>query len=141
MEDFKDLGNKILESLDDLKKLIIKSETSQESEIKTHKRYEIRGNIKLDNFEQKLIVNGTEKQLTYKEWAIIREFINSPDGMRTLDELCENIYGYTLDDSAKCNIRTAISRIRQKASDIIILKTVKGVGYLLKERNKDDGTD
>lgn len=142
MEDFNVLANRILESLDDLKKIILKAETSQESGIKSHKRFEIKGDIKLDNLKQTLIVGDKEIQLTYKEWGILRELIRSEDGIGTYEELCKRIYGYEeIDDFVRNSIRAAISRLEQKTKGLIEIRTIRKVGYLLKEVKSDAGTN
>lgn len=133
MKDVVDLLRQILETLDDLR--ISFKEYISTKEIKKRREVSIpeEDGIFLDEIEQRLIVNGYRRQLTYTEFVIMNELIKNQGRVCTYSQLCEAVYGYVLDESSKSSIRSCISRLRNKTNGLLEIKNVKNIGFTLKE--------
>ena len=87
------------------------------------------GRISMDTAAYRVLLNGTEAELTLIEFKILRLFLENPDVAFTRDRLLDRVWGndvYVSDRTIDVNIK----RLREKlGSERERLETVRGVGY------------
>lgn len=82
-----------------------------------------------------LKINDIEHKLKQKEASLIEMFMRSPDRIFTRDYILDKIWGYDKDITEN-NIEIYIHYLRKKLkqSTKVELKTVRGIGYKIKEK-------
>jgi two-component system response regulator VanR len=98
-----------------------KAETKSSADVLTS------GNITLDTKACEVRLSGRKIPVTYKEYELIKLFLENKNRVFTRDYLLQNIWGYDFigDDRA---INNHIMRIRKKLGEDFII-TVRGMGY------------
>lgn len=91
--------------------------------------------IKMDLNKHEVYVNGVKKDLTPKEFELLKILISSPGRVYSREKLMESIWGYNyIGDSRTVDVH--IRHIRQKIEEELgekLIETVRGVGYRFKE--------
>jgi DNA-binding response OmpR family regulator len=78
---------------------------------------------------------GQTVHLPVREFSLLEYLIRSPGRVHTRTSLCEHVWGYRFDTSTNV-VDVYIQRLRKKIDeghDLKLLRTVRGVGYVLKE--------
>lgn len=92
----------------------------------------IHGPFVIDLYSKKLLKNGIEIDVTPKEYALIKLFIENPNKGFSRDELLDLIWGYNYFGDAKLidvNIRRLRAKIEDNPSEPKYIETIWGVGY------------
>lgn len=92
----------------------------------------INGPFIIDLYSKKLLKNGVEIDVTPKEYALIKLFIENPNKGFSRDELLDLVWGYNYFGDAKLidvNIRRLRAKIEDNSSDPKYIETIWGVGY------------
>lgn len=92
----------------------------------------VNGPFVIDLYSKKLLKNGVEIDVTPKEYALIKLFIENPDRGFSRDELLDLVWGYNYFGDAKLidvNIRRLRAKIEDNSSDPKYIETIWGVGY------------
>lgn len=79
----------------------------------------------------KTLVNGSEVELTFKEFQILETLIESPGQVFTRTSLLNQIWGYDYFGDTRV-IDTHIKNLRQKLN-VDYIKTIRGVGYKIEK--------
>lgn len=90
-------------------------------------------NIIIDEGRHEVLVDGVAKELTYKEYEILKILIRNKGIVLTRDLLMENIWGYDFEQGNR-TVDVHIQSLRKKigsAGDHI--KTIRNVGYKIGE--------
>lgn len=90
-------------------------------------------NIIIDEGRHEVLVDGIAKELTYKEYEILKILIRNKGIVLTRDLLMENIWGYDFEQGNR-TVDVHIQSLRKKigtAGDHI--KTIRNVGYKIGE--------
>ncbi|AKN33525.1 XRE family transcriptional regulator [Clostridium carboxidivorans P7] len=112
-------------------KAITKRITKKDRE-EVHKNNEINlGAIKVLKNERKVLVDGKEVNMTYKEFNTLLLMIENHNKVFTRDELLEKVWGYEYEGNSRA-VDILIQRLRKKLSPYSqSVKTIYGVGYKL----------
>lgn len=86
------------------------------------------GDIRLDMGRKKVFVKGEEVMLTYGEYAILEYLCLNRGRYVSKEELREKVFYYHSDSNS---LEVLISRIRKKLGSRDIIKSVKGLGYMV----------
>lgn len=89
------------------------------------------GGIVMDKKRRTVTANGQEVVLTYKEFELLRLFIQNVNIVLERDRLLNEIWGYDFDGETRTldvHIRTLRGKLGEAGSHI---RTVRGVGYKL----------
>lgn len=92
----------------------------------------VNGPFIIDLYSKKLLKNNIEIDVTPKEYALIKLFIENPNKAFSRDELLDLVWGYNYFGDAKLidvNIRRLRAKIEDNSSDPKYIETVWGVGY------------
>lgn len=92
----------------------------------------VNGPFVMDLYSKKLLKNGVEIDVTPKEYALIKLFIENPDRGFSRDELLDLVWGYNYFGDAKLidvNIRRLRAKIEDNSSEPKYIETIWGVGY------------
>jgi two-component system response regulator VanR len=103
----------------------LKPETEQSMSILTS------GNVSLDTKACEVRLSGHIVSVTYKEYELIKLFLENKNRVFTRDYLLQNIWGYDYigDDRV---VNNHIMRIRKKLGENFLV-TVRGIGYKIDE--------
>lgn len=88
--------------------------------------------FKLDIYAQKIYKNEKEIDVTPKEYALIKIFIENPSKAFSRDELLNLVWGYTFVGDFKIvdvNIRRLRAKIEDDSSNPKYIETIWGTGY------------
>lgn len=89
------------------------------------------GGVRLNSGSHTVTVNGEKAVLTYKEFELLKLFMEEPDRVFTRDILLERLWGYEFGGETR-TVDVHIRTLRQKLGDEArIIETVRGVGYKL----------
>ena len=87
------------------------------------------GNIYLNTEKHLVLANGKEVTLTYKEFELLRFFMENQGIVLTRDRLLTSIWGYDFDGETR-TVDVHVRTLRQKLGlNDEIIQTVRGVGY------------
>ncbi|MGL5354208.1 MAG: response regulator transcription factor [Clostridium sp.] len=92
----------------------------------------INGPFAIDLYSKKLLKNNEEIDVTPKEYALMKLFIENPNKGFSRDELLDLVWGYSYYGDAKLidvNIRRLRAKIEDNSSDPKYIETIWGVGY------------
>lgn len=86
-------------------------------------------NIELDEGRHTVMVNGSEVELTYKEYEILKHLIRNRGIVLTRDRLMEIVWGYNFEQGNR-TVDVHIQSLRKKLGDAgEHIKTIRNVGY------------
>jgi len=89
------------------------------------------GSLVLDLSAHSVTVEGKRVELTYKEYEMLRMFLEHPGRVFTRDQLLESIWGYGFDGETR-TVDVHIRSLRTKLGPMgALVETVRGVGYRL----------
>lgn len=92
----------------------------------------VNGPFVIDLYSKKLLKNNIEIDVTPKEYALMKLFIENPNKGFSRDELLDLIWGYNYFGDAKLidvNIRRLRAKIEDNSSEPKYIETIWGVGY------------
>lgn len=141
MKEIDNLILQIKESLDDLRILFKEYISTKEIKRKQNEEIQKKDGIYINDSEQKVIVNGYSRQLTYSEYLMMCELLQNIGRTCTYQELSKAVYGYNLDQSSKRSIISCISRLRSKTEGLLEIKNIRNIGFALKEVQINARTD
>lgn len=98
----------------------------------------VNGPFVIDLYSKKLLKNGVEIDVTPKEYALIKLFIENPNRGFSRDELLDLVWGYNYFGDTKLidvNIRRLRTKIEDNSSEPKYIETIWGVGYRWKVLN------
>ena len=86
-------------------------------------------NIVLDDNKHKVLVDGKECVLTFKEYELLKYFLLNKGIALTREKLIEKVWGYDFEGESR-TVDMHIKTLRQKLGSAgSIIKTVRNVGY------------
>jgi two-component system response regulator QseB len=88
--------------------------------------------ICLDPSTQQVSYHGEPVLLTPKEYQLLHELLSPPGRVMTRDQLMQLLYGWN-EEAESNTLEVHIHHLRKKFSSELI-RTVRGVGYLVEER-------
>ena len=88
--------------------------------------------ISLDPSTQQVSYHGEPVLLTPKEYQLLHELLSPPGRVMTRDQLMQLLYGWN-EEAESNTLEVHIHHLRKKFSSDLI-RTVRGVGYLVEER-------
>jgi len=87
------------------------------------------GKLHVDLLKREVAYGGEVIQLTAKEFAVLREFIEKPQELLTKIYLLERVWG--ADSEAESNVvDVTMYRLRKKLKSPNLIKNLRGVGYV-----------
>ena len=90
-------------------------------------------NIELDENKHTVLVDGTEVDLTYKEYEILKHLIRNNGIVLTRDRLMEIVWGYNFEQGNR-TVDVHIQSLRKKLGTAgEHIKTIRNVGYKVGE--------
>ena len=89
------------------------------------------GPLKLNTDNHQAHLDEQELILSRREFALIKKLIEIPDKVITREQINQCLYGWG-DDIDSNTIEVHIHNLRKKLLNKIMIKTVRGVGYLAK---------
>ncbi|MGL5087282.1 MAG: response regulator transcription factor [Clostridium sp.] len=92
----------------------------------------VNGPFAMDLYSKKLLKNNVEIDVTPKEYALMKLFIENPNKGFSRDELLDLVWGYSYYGDAKLidvNIRRLRAKIEENSSEPKYIETIWGVGY------------
>ncbi len=93
--------------------------------------FEMEG-LKIDLSGRRVLVNGDAAELTRIEFDLLRELASHPGQVKTKSELLSQIWGFEAYDQNLVQVH--MSSLRRKLGPCgSLLRTVRGVGYVLRE--------
>jgi DNA-binding response OmpR family regulator len=93
------------------------------------------GELKIDIQAHKVFRGNVEIQLTQKEYGILEFLVRNKNRVVSRTMLSEHVYEYHFDSDTNV-IDVYINKLRNKIDkgyDNVIIQTVRGVGYIVKE--------
>jgi DNA-binding response OmpR family regulator len=93
------------------------------------------GELKIDIQAHKVFRGNVEIQLTQKEYGILEFLVRNKNRVVSRTMLSEHVYEYHFDSDTNV-IDVYINKLRNKIDkgyDTVIIQTVRGVGYIVKE--------
>ncbi|MDE5983945.1 MAG: response regulator transcription factor [Eubacterium sp.] len=86
-------------------------------------------NIELDEGRHTVLINGSEIELTYKEYEILKHLIRNKGIVLTRDRLMEIVWGYDFEQGNR-TVDVHIQSLRKKLGNAgEYIKTIRNVGY------------
>ncbi len=113
-----------------IRALLRRNENSKSVELKA-------SDLVLDTQSHKVIRSGIEITLTPKEYSILEYLLRHKNHVVSRTLLSEHVYDYHFDTDTNV-IDVYINKLRNKIDknfDNPLLHTIRGVGYILKEKN------
>lgn len=96
------------------------------------------GNVKLHIDSGEVEINGVKKKLTLKETQLLEIFLRNPKIVLSKEMILDRVWG--VDANAMENsVEIYIHYLRKKLGDNsnLIIETIRGIGYVIKEKNTD----
>lgn len=85
--------------------------------------------IVIDDFKHSVKVNGEDCILTFKEYELLKYFLNNKGIALSREKLIEKVWGYDFEGESR-TVDMHIKTLRQKLGDAgNLIKTVRNVGY------------
>ena len=89
------------------------------------------GSVRMDQNAHTVMVDGSEIELTYKEFELLRLFMNNTGIVFSRDKLLSEVWGTDFLGESR-TVDMHIKLLRQKLGEAgAMIKTVRGVGYKL----------
>jgi len=98
------------------------------------------GNLVLNLDKYELSINGVQIELTFKEYELLKLFLENPDKVFSRNKLLSIVWGYDFYGGSR-TVDVHMRRLRSKLAVpyIDMLKTVRNVGYMFTpEISRDD---
>jgi two-component system OmpR family response regulator len=95
------------------------------------------GGLSVDSFAKRVRINGQPIELSAREWAVLEYLMHQASRVVSKQQIIDAIlpWGEELTLNA---VEVYISRIRLKlASAGVVIRTIRGFGYMLEEANGD----
>lgn len=93
------------------------------------------GDVRMNVDAHQVTVKGTEVELTSREFTLLKTFLENKNIVLSRDSLIEKVWGY--DYFGETNVVDVYVRyLRQKIDDVFgitLIRTVRGVGYVIKD--------
>ena len=86
------------------------------------------GGVQLDPSTRRVLVNGSEVELTATEFDLLAYLMRRPGRVFSREQLISEVWGY----SAVAGVRTVdvhVAQVRGKLGELTPIRTVRGVGY------------
>ena len=86
------------------------------------------GSVQLDPGTRRVLVNGSEVELTATEFDLLAYLMRRPGRVFSREQLISEVWGY----SAVAGVRTVdvhVAQVRGKLGELTPIRTVRGVGY------------
>ena len=115
----------MMEMVSRVKAVLRRTSQSSQSELLLH------GGIQMDTAMHRVLVDGEQAELTFKEYELLRKFMENPGRVFTRDQLLTSIWGDAYIGETR-TVDVHIGTLRSKlgrCGDCI--ETVRGVGYRL----------
>lgn len=94
--------------------------------------------ITMDDARHTVTVSGHPVELTYKEYALLKQFLEQPELVISRDRLMRDVWGIEISVESR-TVDMHIRTLRQKLGDAgQHIKTVRKVGYMLTESEVSD---
>ena len=90
------------------------------------------GNVKLDTASHKMYINEINMPLSRREFSLMHKLFENPGKVVSRDILSQSIYGWG-DEVDSNAIEVHIHNLRKKIGNSIMLRTIRGVGYIIEE--------
>jgi len=87
------------------------------------------GRFEIDRTGYRVLIEGTDAQLTAKEWAVFEKLMTKPGGLVSKEQLEGALYSFN-DEVGSNTLEVYVSRLRKKLGKEAI-ETVRGLGYRL----------
>lgn len=95
------------------------------------------GNLELDTVGKRAFVNSTCVDLSAREWSVLEYLVGRAGKIVSKDQLIQAITDWQSELSQNA-IEAYVHRVRAKIEGCgIVIRTVRGLGYLLEEPTKD----
>jgi len=99
------------------------------------------GALELDAAASTVSAAGQPLDLRSRELRLLEVLIASPGQVFSKAQLMDKLFGLA-DDASENAIEVYVGRLRRKIQDSgVVIDTVRGLGYRLREASKDDGRD
>ena len=107
-----------------IKNILKRIEPKKEEDIK------VIGNLKIFKEERRILKNGSDLELTNKEFEVLLYFFQNKGVSLSRQQLIENVWGYEYEGFER-SVDDIVKRIRKKLTDVpeIEIKTIWGHGY------------
>lgn len=87
------------------------------------------GGISIDDSSRSVTANGTEIDLTYKEYELLKFLMINANVVMSRDKILSEVWGFEYEGESR-TVDMHIKTIRQKLGDLgTLIKTVRSVGY------------
>lgn len=96
------------------------------------------GNTQLYINSGKLEIEGSKKKLTAKESQLLELFLRHPRIVLSKEQILERIWGVegnVMENNVEIYIHYLRKKLRDKSN--LVIETVRGIGYVLKEKDMD----
>ncbi|MDD6270280.1 MAG: response regulator transcription factor [Oscillospiraceae bacterium] len=91
------------------------------------------GMLTINTEEREAVINGEKLQLTYKEFELLKLFMQNPKTVFTRDRLYSEIWGYDYVGETR-TVDVHIRSLRQKLGEYAdMIETVRSVGYRMSD--------
>ncbi|HWK25879.1 MAG TPA: response regulator transcription factor [Solirubrobacter sp.] len=89
--------------------------------------------VELDPAGHTVTRDGRPLQLTRTEFLLLELFLNHPRQVLTRTQIFEHVWGYDFGPSSN-SLEVYVGYLRRKLGEPRVIQTVRGVGYVLRER-------
>jgi DNA-binding response OmpR family regulator len=89
--------------------------------------------LQLDLGERRATRGGAAVDLTSLEYDLLRQFMEHPRHVLSKDVLLERVWGYDFGGNSNI-VEVYVMQLRQKLGEPRLIHTVRGAGYVLRER-------
>ncbi len=86
------------------------------------------GDVVLRPDERRVLVRGTETELTPTEFDLLEALLRNPGRVFSRDELLTDVWRYTSAVTTR-TVDVHVAQLRAKLGDALAIRTVRGVGY------------
>lgn len=94
------------------------------------------GNLQLDKEKRKVLAEGMEVDLTYKEFELLSYLMSHPQMVLSRAQILNTLWGYEFEGESR-TVDMHIKALRQKLQDCgSYIQTVRNVGYVIKAPEK-----
>ena len=91
------------------------------------------GDLKLDARRTHVLLGGKKVELTAKEFALLQYFMQHPDQVLSRSEILENVWDSVYEGLGNV-VEVYVNYLRNKLGPSTRLETVRGRGYVLREK-------
>lgn len=90
------------------------------------------GPLQIDLHGRQLLVNGSEVELTAREWAVFEHLLRHVGRTVSKDQLLQAISSFDNEVTANA-VEVYVSRLRTKLGEAVVIRAIRGLGYRLDE--------